>query len=271
MADPISIVALGAAVGGVAGKLAEKTWDSADGWLRDRFMHHGTKAKEAARQNTANFLVELANRVRALEDQRAINQSTAEAQEGHPHFALVLQLAVMAGSQTDCREKHEILADLVAARLASNSDTTVALAAEMACQVVARATSRQLRLLGLCSFLQDVRPKHSIPPSDQKRWLESLLEPFDEVSFEEIDAQHLVAIGCATFDPASERSLKLLLQIKLGGPYDCDLPESVDLEMLQIRWDLGLSGLQLTSVGRLLGGFVFDHMVGANIGVPSWD
>ncbi len=271
MADPLSLVALSAARGGIAGKLAEKTWDSADGWLRDRFSHHTENAKAAARENAAEFLVQLANRVKELEDQHAVEASTAEARDSHPQFAFVLQTAVLAGAQTDDHQKHQLLADLVAARLTTNSDTTLALASEMACQAVARATSRQLKLLGLCSFLQDVRPRCPIPAGGHGIWLDTVLGPFYDLEFYEIDALHLVAINCATYDPSSGKDLMLWLKLKVGaGPNDNVFADSQHLDSLAFMWGEGLAGVQLTSVGSLIGGFVLDHLTGATIGIPKW-
>ena len=272
MADPLSLIALGAAIGGVAGKLAEKAWDGATGWLADRFAHHTEKARTAARNNTVQFIIELANRVQTLERKQQIDARTAEERESHPQFALLLQTAVLAGAQTDSREKHQLLADLVAARLTTNADTTLALASEMACQAVARATARQLSLLGLCAFLQDVRPRDPILKGTHGAWLDASLEPFVDIEFNEIDALHLVAIACATYDPTAEKDLMLWLRMKVRAGVDEDIFEdSTYLDLLEIMWGEGLAGLQLTSVGTLIGGLVFDRLTGATTGLPKWD
>ena len=44
MADPLSLVALGAAVGGAAGKFVEKAWDSGEKWITSYFADHRPKA-----------------------------------------------------------------------------------------------------------------------------------------------------------------------------------------------------------------------------------
>lgn len=272
MTDPLSLVALGAAVGGMAGKLAERTWDSAEEWLRDRFAHHAENAKAAARENAARFLIELANRIKVLEDQHEVEASLAEARESHPQFSAMLQLAVLAAAQTEDPHKHQLLADLVAARLTTNSETTLALASEMACHAVARLTNRQLRLLGLCSFIERVRPRHPVPPGTHGAWLDAILTPFDDIEFVEIDALHLVAVNCATYNPASEKDLIFWLNLKVGaGADDSVFSDSTCLAWLEIMWGQGLAGVQLTSVGSLVGGFVFDHLTGAMTGIPEWD
>jgi len=273
MTDPLSLIALGAAVGGVAGKLSERAMDGAAGWLRDRFAHHKESAIKAARENTENFVIELANRVQALEAEKQVNAEEAEIRESHPQFALLLQEAVLAGAQTNSNEKHKILADLVAARLTVNADTTLAIASEMACQAISRATSRQLMLLALCSFLEDIRPKEPIEKQHYGYWLDTILDPFLDLEFIEIDVLHLAAINCTTYDPASGKSLQLLLNMKVRAKIivENNFEESVHLDFLEIMWGEGLAGVQLTSVGKLIGGLVFDRLFGISTGIPKWE
>lgn len=272
MSDPISLITLGAAVGGVAGKLAERAWDSATGWLGDRFAHHTESAIKAARENTEQFVIELANRVQALEHDNRVDAEAAEIRESHPQFALLLQAAVLAGAQTDSKEKHQILADLVAARLTANADTTLALASEMACQAISRATTRQLMLLALCAFLEDIRPRELIDKQSYGVWIDTILDPFVDLEFHEIDALHLTAINCITYDPTSKKDLILLLNMKVraNALLRNNFEESENLFFLEMIWGQGLLGVQLTSVGKLIGGLVFDRLFGISTGMPEW-
>ncbi len=48
MPDPLSLVALGAAIGGGAGKFVEKAWDSGEKWIVSYFANHQEKAREKA-------------------------------------------------------------------------------------------------------------------------------------------------------------------------------------------------------------------------------
>lgn len=45
MADPISLIALGAVVGGAAGKFTEKAWESSERWLKEDLAHIGQPHK----------------------------------------------------------------------------------------------------------------------------------------------------------------------------------------------------------------------------------
>jgi hypothetical protein len=40
MPDPISLIALGAAVGGAAGKFTDKAWEASERWLKERDLAH---------------------------------------------------------------------------------------------------------------------------------------------------------------------------------------------------------------------------------------
>src|SRR5712671_355975 len=126
MPDPASLVALGAAIGGAAGKLAERTWDSSERWLRERFGSHSKEVKERARTNTAHFIERLILRVEALEHQHKIRDKQADAQT-HPEFSALLQRSLLNAAQTEDKIKQDLLAGLVASRLASNAETTLAL------------------------------------------------------------------------------------------------------------------------------------------------
>ncbi len=276
MTDPVSLVALAAAVGGLAGKFGEKAWDLAEKWLARHFENHVPAAQAAARANSASFVYELATRVGALEETHAeIKQRVAEAQSD-PHFSLVLQKAILGSAQTDDRRMHALLADLVAARLLADSESTLSLAIGLACGVVPNLTSDQLRLLALLVFLHEIRPRDRYAvKQDYHDWLAVHLRYFDDLEYREIDVRHLVALGCVTFQPASERSLEVLFAMKNGLVTD----EFLDFgtffatgsgSTLEIAWNEGLAGVDLTSIGSVIGGKVHDSITGRSVGDPSW-
>ena len=79
MPDPISLVAFGAAIGGAAGKFAERAWDSADRWLAERFGSHAAEAQARARLNAGAFVSELAAKISNLETEQRIDASALTA------------------------------------------------------------------------------------------------------------------------------------------------------------------------------------------------
>ena len=76
MSDPLSLVAFGAAVGGAAGKFVEKAWDSGEKWITAYLSDHRPKAIAQAHENSADFLNELALRIKALEDRGTISRAS---------------------------------------------------------------------------------------------------------------------------------------------------------------------------------------------------
>jgi hypothetical protein len=269
--DPISI-ALGAVVGGTAGKVAGKAWDAGERWLRERFGSHPEEIQGRARSNAAEFVDELSRRVQALEDARGSQRDLIEATTRHPAFSALLQRSLINAAQTDQKSKHDLLAGLVAARLTSHSETTLALVSDLASDAILRATANQLKLMALACFLDEIRPLKRVAAKQYREWVAVHLMPFAGFEFHDIDARHLVAIGCATYDRASGRGLIVLLETK-GGVHcigKSNLEDLPEVEELQFHWVEGLAGVFLTSVGSLVGGLAYDQLCGHSVGLPHW-
>jgi hypothetical protein len=277
MADPLSLIAAGAAVGGLASKVAEKAWDSGERWLREKFGSHAAEAQEQARENAAKFVHQLAVRVAVLEKQRELDQVKIADAQRHPQFSALLQQTILNAAKTKDDDKLDLLARLVATRLTANAETTFALASDLASDAIARSTRRQLELMALCCFLDEIRPRDPIPTAaDYHKWLGIHLDPFRNFEFIELDARHLVAIACASYDRASSRSLPCILQLKAGTRlieelHGDDFRHIPIIDILQISWDLGLTGVQLTSVGSIVGGLALSQIKGKDFGPPDWE
>src|SRR5438876_199300 len=170
MADPLSLIALGAAVGGAAGKFTEKAWDAGSRWLATFFAGHAETAKKAAQENAAAFLVDLTQRVKVLEEKSSVPRDVISAAQDHPQFSVVLQRAMIAAAQTDDSRKHSILSFLVTQRLANPQETTVAFASKLACDAVAHITACQLEYLGLGVVLDEIRPKVFLDAGPYQQW-----------------------------------------------------------------------------------------------------
>jgi hypothetical protein len=268
MADPLSLIALGAGIGGVAGKVAEKAWDTGERWLAAKFGEHSEVARLRARENAAAFMLDLAERLRSLETNGRLDGGRAAAEQQHPQFSTTLQGALLRAAQTENREKHQLLAELIAQRLVSESESLITLASQMAVDAIALATPRQLRLLALCSFLEEVRPRD--PVDDHCLWLDVCLRPFEDLWFYKIDAMHLAALSCVLFDQTSQKGLDVSLGFKFLRFEDGMFAKSAGYEWLTSLWTEGLAGVQLTSVGSLVGALAYDRLTGAHTGIPKW-
>lgn len=273
MADPLSLITVSAAIGGLAGKVAEKTWDGAEKWLREKFGSHAAEAQQQARENAAKFVQQLAIQVNILEEKHIVDRDSITTTQTHPQFSTLLQQTILNAAQTGEKQKHDLLARLVANRLACKSETTSALASQLASDAISRSTPQQLELMALCCFLDEIRPKTEVTVPYLREWLDTHLEPFIDFEFREADARHLVAIACASFDPTSSRNLNFLLGMK-GGVHcvDGDFDDVSAVEAIQINWDLGLAGVFLTSVGSIVGGLALSQITGRDYGKPTrWD
>ena len=276
MTDPLSLVAAGAAIGGLASKVVGKTWDSGERWLREKFGSHAEEAREQARENSAKFVYQLAMRVEELEKHRMLKEEKVSEAQRDPQFSSLLQQTILNSAKTSDDKKHDLLARLVADRLASKSETTLALASDLASDAITRSTRRQLELMALCCFLDEIRPRDQIATAaDYQKWLSINLRPFEDFEFVDVDARHLVAIACATYDPASNRSLPVLFMFKAGEHlieqlFEDDFRHIPIIDTLQICWDSGLAGVQLTSVGSIVGGLSLSQIKGKDLGPPDW-
>src|SRR5947207_13350442 len=108
MPDPISLIALGAAVGGAAGKFTEKAWDSSERWLKERFGSHRATAQKQARENAADFIRELADRVKKLEEDRRFKRQELDDIASHPQFSAFLQRSVLNAAETNDHINHKL-------------------------------------------------------------------------------------------------------------------------------------------------------------------
>ena len=267
MPDPISLIALGAAVGGAAGKFAEKSWEIAEGWLRERFGSHSATARQQAEHNAAQFVRELAISL----EKSGVASRTIEKASTHPQFSVVLQSAVIGAAQTSEASKHLLMAKLVANRLSSEAESTYSLASQLAIQAICQTTHRQLTLLAVACFLHEIRPKHVTSTKAYLDWLDIWISKFSGFAFHDIDARHLVAVACVTYDPTSERSLEWLLRLKGGEKcMKARVLGLASIQALEIDWSEGLNGVMLTSVGSIVGGLALDHTVGSDSGLPGW-
>ncbi len=272
MPDPLSLVALGAAVGGAAGKFVEKAWDSGERWIGAYFADHHSKAIEQARENGAAFLNHLAARVKQLEDSHAVSADAIAASQQHPGFSVALQAALISASQTSNNDKHQLLARLVSSRLQSAPDSLLAMATRMACDSISMATPTQLKLLGLDAAVAYVGPTEQLTESAYLDWLLQHLRPFIPLEPSELDLLHLEALSCLKLDAFVGRNLEQVLKNKRADGLDFAAFVQTDTGVaVKELWEQkGLQRVTLTSVGQLLGVYVLDLLSGSETEFSQW-
>jgi hypothetical protein len=285
MNDPLSLVALGAAIGGAAGKFVEKAWDSGEKWLGTYFANHGIKAQKKARENSLAFLKELSERIKILENEHIVKKNRIEHAMDHPEFSVLLQKGILNSAQTDNAEKRSYLSRLIAERLKYPAESTYSLASKMAVDAIANSTPKQLHILALLDFLQEVRWTSDPAPKDiYQKVLENLLSPFVELIEDDLnqkDLLHLVALSCISYDKTSEKSLDHILRMKNGkivqkqdweARFDEEAFNNSGVgQWLKYLWVEGLAGVDLTTVGLIIGKFVFDEVAGRTTEDANWD
>lgn len=277
--EPLSIIAIGAAVGGAAGKFVEKAWDSGEKWIQSYFKDHKEVAQQKATDNTMDFLNELAQKVKQLEDSKQIPKDKIESAQDHPDFSAMLQKALLTSAQTDSKDKHIILARLVSERLKSEPESILALGSKMACDAISYATVNQLLILGLAVNFYGIRP-NPFPPIGvnetnfqeyMNTWLTQRLKPYEKIEFKQIDITHLESLSCLKVNTFIGRGLNDMFK-KENLVYDFEKMVDIQLrEKMKKIWNDGLQKIDLTTVGQIIGVSVSDLLTNTNTTFDGWE
>jgi hypothetical protein len=309
MVDPFTVSAIAGAVGGATQALVQSVWRTGEKWITGYYQDHRPAAEEAATRNGLMFLSDLAQRVQLLEnateDDSRVRQVFASALDD-PDFAGTLQAALLGASRTKSREKHGVLASIVADRLILNAEDFRAVLGSTAAGIVPRLTTRQIRMLGLFTLVQHGKP--GVYPNTKDAyevrhwyndWLNSHympLYPYPRLDSEEW--RYLDVLDCVV---PIERHITLDLLGNFDTSELWDLRESISRSSLKgpdwialtsmrafmrflsapfMRSDMGieldriwkndLMKKSLTPLGKLIGAHVHDYLMGWAEKV-SWD
>lgn len=271
MTDPLSLVALGAAIGGASGKFVEKAWDSGERWITNYFSDHRPKAIAQAQANSFEFIQELATRVKALEETGCVSKDQIDAAQEQPDFSIALQKAILTAAQTSDSQKHQLLAIILSERLQSNTDSLRALASKMAIDVIAFMTPNQLKLLAISADLLCVNPSSPLSREQFTQWFDTRFSIYQELTFTNLDLLHLESISCLKQTAFLSRDLSAILSQKANGNLDQALLVSKLGKHIQVLWGQGLQAVDLTSVGQLIGVSTSDLLSGGATSFSGWN
>jgi hypothetical protein len=276
--EPLSIILISAAVGGAASKFVEKAWDSGEKWIQSYFKDHKEVAQQKATDNTMDFLNELAQKVKQLEDSRQIPKEKIESAQDHPDFSAMLHKALLTSAQTDSKDKHIILARLVSERLKSEPESILALGSKMACDAISYATVDQLMILGLAVNFYSIRP-NPYPPMGinesnfqdwMDNWLTIRLKPYQAIKYRTIDISHLESLSCLKVNTFIGRGLNEMFK-KDNFVYDFEKMKDIQLkDSMKKVWE-GLQKIDLTTVGKIIGISVSDLLTKTKTTFIGWD
>jgi len=281
MVDPGSI-AIGAAIGGAAGKFVEKAWSQGEKWITSYFKDHAPEAIEKAQQNSLEFLSELAKRVKNLEEQGEQEKKIIEESLNQPDFSALLQKAMMSSAQTEDKQKHALLAKLVANRLTVETESMFALASRQACDAVSMLTINQMKILGLLIFKDRVQqspfPPVNMSQEEFNKWyveyLTDNMQLYQDLTISRLDMVHLGALSCISILGISVRDhLRHILWPKKesGVTFDIKLFTSTELgKKMEELWESHLNGVSPTSIGELIGIYVSDMLRNTTTSLEGW-
>lgn len=278
--EPLSLIALGAAVGGGAGKFVEKAWDSGEKWIQTYFKDHKENAQKQATANSLDFLTELTHRIKQLEDEQKISKEKIDQAQDHPDFSAFLHKALLTSAQTDSTDKHKLLARLVSERLSSQPESVFSLASKMACDALSFTSTNQILLLGLLTNLYAIRP-HPFPPvglTSEKfqewmdNWVTQRLLPFKTLIIGKQDLNHLESLSCLKINQFIGRDLNQIYSIG-EFKFDFNLLKIADLkEKIQKYWNESkLQAVDLTTTGQIIGVLASDMVSNTQTSFDGWE
>ena len=278
--EPLSIIAISAAAGGIAGKFVDRAWDSGEKWISNYFKDHAPKAREEAEQNSLDFLNQLAERVKTLEQQGEQYKNTIEDSLNHPDFSVLLQKATISSAQTDNKQKHELLARLVSDRLTKGSESLFALSSKLACDAIPMLNVRQMKFLGLLTNLMFVRPQPFPPTHIVKeivniwflQWLTQRLNVYQDLAINNMDFLHLESLSCVRV-PIVSRDLKGMLSPpkESGFTFDYEAFSATEIgKKIEEIWKSGLQNAIPTTVGQVIGVYVSDMLTKTTTSFDGW-
>ena len=280
--EPLSIAVISGAAGGVAGVFSKEVWDLGKNWINSYFKDHAPKAIAKAEQNSLDFLVQLAQRVKTLEEQGEQHREIITESLNQPDFSALLQKAWMSSAQTEDKQKHELLARLVADRLTKETESMFALASRQACDAVSMLTINQMKILGLLIFKDRVQqspfPPVNMSQEEFNKWyveyLTDNMQLYQDLTISRLDMVHLGALSCISILGISVRDhLRHILWPKKerGVTFGIKLFTSTELgKKMEELWESHLNGVSPTSIGELIGIYVSDMLRNTTTSLEGW-
>lgn len=272
MSDPITI----ATASGIASGLATFWSMEASAWIKSYFVDHHPTAIEKAQQNSSEFLIELSNRVSQLENKGVDLKNILE----DPEFSSILQNAVLASAQTDSKEKHILLADIVKQRLEAEPDSLISLATKIAVDTVSKLNHKQLLILELIAEITCLRHifNQRISFEVYSKYFENRFERYQNLPFSHGDIFYLMNIGCLSERLKTEGSINFVNVIKDEVMFSVGIFELDDAffsdglaNRIKIFWDENLlHHLKLTTVGKLVALTTINHWTNENIDIKEY-
>lgn len=254
MSDPLSLLMLGAAVGGATGKFTEKAYDSLSVWVGSYFSNHQPKAQEKAQQNSLDFLVELSQRVQKLESDKIVPIERIEKAQEDPDFSATLQKALLVSAQTDNKDKHKLLAQVLSERLCAESESLLTLVSKLAVEVISSITPNQLNILAFSAEMFYITSSTKLEWDQFNLWLIERYTPYKDMTISTLDLVHLESLSCLKNNHFMQRNIiEVLAKKNLQNGFSPIIFDHEIGKKITELWTEQIESIDLTSVGQLLG------------------
>jgi hypothetical protein len=265
---------------GVAKVLAERAFESR--WIPEFFKGHDPAIVQKAESNEKAFFMHLAAKVHRLEEAQSVDRDVIARALSDPSFGALFHTALVGAAQTEEPLKHDLLASLIAGRLATDTNSTFAVASEMAASAVAKCTPHHIRILGYCASV-GIRPGmlNDFTFSDRtefvaacQQWIEIRFAPYVNLQIRPLDTLHLEAVSCLTPDAGYMTIIEILKanwSLRRANDTEPQFALSAEdlgqfeagTEVMRI-WHDTIARYHLTSVGELIGQLASDNLCHAD-------
>ncbi len=272
MADPISLVIVGAVAGGAAGEVVKMGIQSGQIWLRERFASHQAKIAESANRNANDFLNRLAQKVDKLEEENSINRSVVDSVLEDPSYSILLQKSMLSAAEQSSSKKHELLSRIVSERIRHKEEDLYSLCAPLAVEAISRCTSDQMKMLAILTYMFNLSHPKDLPEPQRANIFYSVIRPLLDISPKQIDILHLESTSCLSFSGIQNYSAEKLIDPKFSSTEKTweILPKYGDRNSFEKIWSPHLNHCFPTSVGQLVGITALDELRGQRTDLSIW-
>jgi len=183
---------------------------------------------------------------------------------------------------TEDKQKHELLAKLVANRLTEETESMFALASRQACDAVSMLTINQMRILGLLILDGRLQPS-PFPPVNMSQeefnkwyveYLMDIMHVYRDLTISRLDMAHLGALSCISIlgiSVSGHLRHMLFPKKESGMTFDIKLFTSTELgKKMEELWESHLNGVSPTSIGELIGIYVSDMLRNTTTPLEGW-
>jgi hypothetical protein len=269
--EPVTTIVATAAITVAVEKFAESAIRIGKPRVAALYQFLGPQALAKAEGNIASFVGRLRVMVGTLVEEGEVSPQAAERALDNPDLALLVTDAVLAAAQTESQQKHDLLARLVAERLASKPDDLLSLVSKRACDTIPALSPTHLRILGLMATTQVMNPAPSllagVSPEEQKAlaidWLIHQWAAYSQLICTRMDFLHLQAESCMAEAETIGGLEGVVQSMGCGSFLTAELKSNPVIGHIYGLWrDEGGLRHKLTPKGCLIGIYVSDLLTG---------